>query len=320
MGRLLQGFAIIAVAVLSALVYSWRDMTNKTARSIALLKQEFEEETIPTLSPQQQQEAFHKLPPVVQTYLTKAILNLNKNDVASYNKRVKSLAMKQKGTFRMGSHWVPFSATQYFSSMLHNLGFVWDAMVFMAEPVPTFMSKDAHLDLAFYVQDTYVQGKGLLEARLLGVVPVAHFEDSPDINAGELMRWLAESLLFPTLLLPTTEKGGIQWSTAANQDPNKARLSITDPHSKEPKVSLTVTFDETTGLPTSVMGMRAKASNDEYGIGGVSYTRWQGVVGGFTDVEGMMIPTKFNAGWWEGETKLELYFKGENYDFEYEYF
>jgi hypothetical protein len=41
---------------------------------------------------------------------------------------------------------------------------------------------------------------GLLEARLLGVVvPVTHIEGNPDINAGTLMRWLAESLLFPTV-------------------------------------------------------------------------------------------------------------------------
>jgi len=318
MGRILQGFLIIAVAVVSALVYSYRAMTSKTAHSIALLKEELNETTSP-LSPQQQQQVFDNLPPVVQTYLTKALTNLDKQNVASH-KRIKSLTMKQKGTFQMGNHWVPFTATQYFSAVPHNIGFVWDAMVFMAEPVPTFVSKHVHLDLAFFVQDTHVRGKGLLEARLLGVLPVAHLEDSPDINAGELMRWLAESMLFPTVLLPSSEQGGVQWTGAADQDPNKARVSVQDSHSKQTKVSLTVQFDETTGLPVSVMGMRAKATGDEYGIGGVSYTRWSGNMRDYVEVDGMMVPTKFDAGWWEGEKKLQLYFKGENYDLQYEYY
>jgi hypothetical protein len=98
-----------------------------------------------------------------------------------------------------------------------------------------------------------------LEAHLLGVVPVAHFEDNPDINAGELMRWLAESLLFPTVLLPTHEGGRVHWSHAANMDPRKARMRIKDPQSKQTKVFLMIHFSETSGLPSSVVGMRAKA-------------------------------------------------------------
>lgn len=103
MGRLLQGFVIVAVAVLSALVYSYRDMTSKTARSIALLQQEVVVSEIPLLSPQEQEQAFNELPPVVQTYLKKAIPNLNTADFFSSVKHIKSLTMKQKGTFKMAS-------------------------------------------------------------------------------------------------------------------------------------------------------------------------------------------------------------------------
>jgi hypothetical protein len=34
----------------------------------------------------------------------------------------------------------------------------------------------------------------------------------------------------------------------------------------------------------------------------------------------MLVPTKFDAGWWVKGKKLELYFKGENYNFEYDFF
>lgn len=319
MGRILQGFLIIFVAILSALVYSWREMTTKTAQSIALLQEELVESQLALHSAERQQELFNELPPVVQTYLTKALPLLNKENVASYSRRIKSLEMKQKGTFRMNTNWVPFTATQFFSAIPQNLGFVWDATVFMGEPVPTYVSKEVHLDLAFFVQDEYVKGKGLLDARLLGVLPVAHFEDSPDVNAGELMRWLAESFLFPTVLLPSHQHG-IQWKPAADQDPLKARMSIVDPQSKRNTASLTVTFDETSGLPVSVTGMRAKATSDEFSVGGVSYTRWQGNLSEYVQVEGMLVPTKFDAGWYKEKETLNLYFKGENYDLQYQYF
>lgn len=324
MGRIFQGFVVIAVAVVSALMYSYQEMTAKTAESIAQLQLDEMEEASAPLSPQEQQEAFQKLPHVVKTYLQKAIPSMNSDNIASV-KRVKSLSLQQEGTIRINgkhSHWVPFTASQFFSSSLTNIGFVWDALVFMAEPIPTFVSKDVHLDLAFFVQDTYVKGKGLLEARLLGVVPVAHFEDSPDINAGELMRWLAESFLFPTVFLPSLKNDGIlTWSEGMGEHASqKARLSVTDPQSNQTKASVTVTFDKETGLPLSVLGLRAKAITDKHGIGGVSYTKWQGSFQNYTEVEGMLIPTTFHAGWWKGEKKLELYFKGENKDFHYEYY
>jgi hypothetical protein len=82
-----------------------------------------------------------------------ALPDMDKSNVAAM-KRVKSLNFKQTGTFRMNNHWVPFTATQDFSALLNNLGFTWDATVFMAEPIPTYVSSAMHLDLAFFVQDT----------------------------------------------------------------------------------------------------------------------------------------------------------------------
>jgi hypothetical protein len=304
MGRtILNGFMIVAVAALSALMYQYRDMTQKTARSVELLKEDFDHSETFSL------DLFDKMPPVVQDYLTKALPELKK-DPASV-KRVKHLHMKQKGTFLMKDSWVPFTAVQDFSGALSNLGFVWDATVFLPELMPGFSTALGHFDLPVIVQDTYVRGKGLLAARLLGVLPVAHFEDNPEINAGELLRWLAESFLFPTVLIPT-DKGVITWSPSVNDDPLKARLTVNDPH-KNNKGTLTVQFNEN-GLPVSITGMRHKAKGNEFVI-----ARWEGQMYDYKLVHGMMIPTRFDAGWWEGK-KLELYFKGENIGFEYDFF
>lgn len=326
MGRLLQGFVIVAVAVFSSLVYSWREMTTRTARSIAILLQETVSEldssniSTPTLlSAEQQQERFSQLPLVVQTYFLKALPALDKDNISSFSKQkqIASLTMQQKGTFCIKDEdWVPFTATQYVSAIPTNVGFVWDATVFVKEPLPTFTkSSGVFLELPCFVQDVYVQGKGLLHAQLLGVLQVAHLENSPDINAGELLRWLAESFLVPTVLLNDM----ISWKSIAS-DPNKARLTMTDPRAPHNPVSLTVSFDAETKLPVSVVGLRAKATSDEFGIGGVSYTQWQGNFADYIQVDGMMVPSKFDAGWYQGEDTLNLYFKGENYDLSYKYY
>ncbi len=45
--------------------------------------------------------------------------------------------------------------------------------------------------LSVTVVDRYVDGEGLLDARLMGSIPVAHMT-GPDMAVGELMRYLAE--------------------------------------------------------------------------------------------------------------------------------
>jgi hypothetical protein len=281
-------------------------MTQKTARSVELLKEELGLFGPPkTFDP----ELFAGLPQVVQDYLKMAIPELAK-DPASV-KHVKHLQMKQKGTFRMEDSWVPFTAVQHFSGALSNLGFVWDAIIFLPELLPGFSTSLGHFALPVMVQDTYVRGKGLLEARLLGVLPVAHFEDNPEINAGELLRWLGECFLFPTVLIPA-DNGVITWSPSVNGDPLRARVTVNDPNLKN-KGTLTVQFNET-GFPVSITGMRHKAKGDDFFL-----ARWEGQMHDFKLVHGLMIPTRVDAGWWE-KKELQLYFKGENIDVEYDFF
>jgi hypothetical protein len=305
MGRtLLKGFMIVAVVALSALVYQHREMTQKTARSVELLKEELGLfGPAKTFNP----ELFARMPQVVQDYLKIAIPELAKDPTSV--KHVKHLQMKQKGTFRMEDSWVPFTSVQHSSGALSNLGFVWDATIFLPELMPGFSL--GNFALPIMVQDTYVRGNGLLEARMLGVLPVTHFEDSPEIDAGELLRWLGECFLFPTVLIPTDD-GVITWSPSVNGDPLRARLTVNDPH-KNNSGTLTVQFDES-GLPVSITGMRHTIKDDEFVL-----ARWEGQMHDYKLVHGMMIPTKFDAGWWE-QKELQLYFKGENIDVEYDFF
>ena len=49
-----------------------------------------------------------------------------------------------------------------------------------------------------------------MRAKILSAVPVADAEPGPEMNSGELMRYLAETIGFPTALLPG---GGVEWQS-----------------------------------------------------------------------------------------------------------
>lgn len=72
----------------------------------------------------------------------------------------------------------------------------------------------------FTARDEYVDGHGSLAVRLLGAVPLQRGE-GPTYDEGELLRWLSESVLMPTNLLPSDE---LYW---IDLDDESARLIYT---------------------------------------------------------------------------------------------
>ena len=104
--------------------------------------------------------------------------------------RVRCVRFTQTGVFRTREEpeqWRLFRAVQHVTNS--PPGFVWDATVRMA-PL-----------LAVRVVDAYHEGAGLLRARLLGVFAVAD-ASGPETDSGEMMRYLAEAIWYPTALLP----------------------------------------------------------------------------------------------------------------------
>lgn len=87
--------------------------------------------------------------------------------------------LSQRGEIRLGPDkpWVPFEAEQIIRASTPQ--FRWTARVRMA---PLFTVR---------VVDAYEAGRGLLDVRLWGWVPLAR-ESGPEIDAGELIRYLAE--------------------------------------------------------------------------------------------------------------------------------
>jgi hypothetical protein len=100
--------------------------------------------------------------------------------------------LSQQGQFNMSeteNKWSPFTATQLVTTQ--RLGFDWDARIQMAPGVNAF------------VHDTYLLGEGSLHASLLGLFTVAKTHGTPENNQGELLRFFAEALWYPTALLPS---------------------------------------------------------------------------------------------------------------------
>ena len=72
------------------------------------------------------------------------------------------------------------------------------------------------------VVDSYIAGKGLLHAAILGLFTVADVSGGGEIARGEFMRFFAEAAWYPTALLPSQ---GVRWEAV---DEHSANATIVD--------------------------------------------------------------------------------------------
>ena len=80
--------------------------------------------------------------------------------------------------------WVNITGEQYFTT--EKPGFIWKGITSM-----------------FVARDMYIANEGRLIATILSAINVADIHGKPQYNESELLRWLAESIWFPTNLLPS---------------------------------------------------------------------------------------------------------------------
>jgi hypothetical protein len=187
-----------------------------------------------------------------------------------------------------GRPWSPFTAEQHYA--VRPPGFVWDARIRMVPLVPT------------RVRDAYVDGTGMLEARVAALIPVAYTGGTPEMAAGELSRFLGEAVWLPTALLPAA---GVRWDAI---DDSTARATLTD---RGTTVSLDVHFGAG-GEIVRVSTLRHRAVN-----GTLVLTPWSARVGGYRRVHGMLIPGSGEAEWVLPNGSLP-YWRGRPVDVQYE--
>lgn len=98
--------------------------------------------------------------------------------------------LKHNGRFKkdINAKWAPILGEEYFT--VEKPGFVWKGRL-----------------KNFTAIDSFIAGKGRLEVYLFSIFRIANGSGSK-FTQGELLRWLGESVWFPTALLPNEQ---LQW-------------------------------------------------------------------------------------------------------------
>jgi hypothetical protein len=101
------------------------------------------------------------------------------------------VSLKHDGQFKtgIGKKWINIKGEQYFTT--EKPGFIWKGSTKW-----------------FAARDMFISGKGRLVVTLLSLFNILDGKGE-QYNQGELLRWLGESVWFPTNLLPDKSK---QWS------------------------------------------------------------------------------------------------------------
>lgn len=177
--------------------------------------------------------------------------------------------------------WMPFTASQTFTT--DPPGFVWSARMRMLPLVDV------------YVRDAYVEGRGSMQAAVLGAVPVVNARGEPGLDSGALLRYLAESPWLPTALLPGER---LSWTAI---DASHARATLRD---GETEVSAVFEFTPA-GDIAGVTADRAMSVD-----GGFVIVPWHGRFWQHGVRDGMRIPLRGEVSWlldgawrpyWRGE-------------------
>ena len=197
---------------------------------------------------------------------------------------VSALTIEMAGTFNMSAtaeQWKPFTSKQ--RVVTRRPGFLWDAQVAMLP------------GLQVRVVDSYIAGKGLLHAAMLGLFKVADVGGGGEIARAEFMRFFAEAPWYPTALLPSQ---GVRWEAA---DDRSANATIVD---GPLTLTLLFRFNEA-GLIDSV---RSEARGGMVGKD-VVMMPWECGLSNYQARSGMTVPITGEAAWVRPEGR-NTYFIG----------
>lgn len=225
------------------------------------------------------------LPDIVQRFFCMAV-----QDKQAVVERVEVM---HQGTFNMGKDkesWKPFTSAQIV--ITSRPGFDWYGKIKMAP------------GLWAWVHDAYVAGEGRLTASLSGIIPLMNMRDKKELAEGELMRYLAEAVWYPTALLPSQ---GVQWQT---EDAHSAWASLID---GDISVSLLFTFNDRGEITRVYSPARGRFDGKNY-----IPTPWQGRFWDYQERNGMRIPLQGEVAWLT-ESRAKPYWRGRiittHYDF-----
>jgi len=250
----------LVVAVTAAVLYGgvhWKSGTRA-------LRDRLEAARLPIEPQVFDRRELEPLPAPVQRYF-RAVLRDGQPIVAAAN-------LAHAGTFNMsetGEQWKPFTSTQ--RVVTRRPGFDWNGRILMMPGLPV------------HVHDAYVAGEGILHAAVLGLFSMVQLRGTAAVAQGELMRFLAEAVWYPTALLPSQ---GVQWDAV---DEHSARATLQD---GDVMVALLFHFNE----DGTIDAVRADARGRTVG-GTVVPTPWHGRFWNYTLRDGIRVPLDGEVAW-----------------------
>lgn len=211
-------------------------------------------------------EQLKPLPRVVRLYLSQAL--------NPYQPLVRGVYMEQSGTLNRGStfdnaQWAGFTARQ--RSATQKPGFVWDASV------------QTPIGVSLRMLDAYIARSGTKQHAPLGLIDFDASQDSGEVARQELIRYVAESVWYPTALLPGPS---LQWTAL---DAQTAQISLTD---GALTVRLRFWFNAE-GLVERIESAERQALVD----GVWTPMPWEMRLSNYQRMSGMLVPMEAEAAW-----------------------
>lgn len=202
--------------------------------------------------------SFHKtqldsLPEPVQRYFNHIL-----KDGQAY---ISYARIKHDGQFKTSieSAWVNITGEQYATTEIP--GFIWKGNTSM-----------------FVARDMYISGKGRLIATLFSVYNVVDAKGEK-YNEGELIRWLGESILYPTNFLPSNR---LEWTPI---DVNMAKLTF---NYKGLSLFFKITFND--------IGEITEMETKRY-MSDTTLETWVIKATNYKQLNNVLIPTVFDVLW-----------------------
>lgn len=206
---------------------------------------------------------------------------------------VTTVTVEHCGTFKVGAtgnHWKPFTSTQ--RAVTRRPGFESSARIALMP------------GLHVMVRDAYVAGHGTLRAALFGLFSVAKRHDTAPSSQGDLLRFFAQAVWYPTVLLPSQ---GVRWTAV---DDHSALATLTDDPTT---VTLMVRF----GANDLIESVRAEARGRLL-RGKVVPTPWEVRWATYERRGGMYVPLEGEMAWLLADGPW-TYWRGRVTDIDYEF-
>lgn len=182
--------------------------------------------------------------------------------------RISKVRVDQKAKMRLKKEqsWMPLTAKQYFTT--NEPGFIWIAKI---KPAPL---------IHIVGKDKYINGKGNMLIKIMSLVTVADGEGK-EVDQGTLLRFLAETVWFPTAAL----EDYIKWEEIKD---NSAKATMTYGNIKASGI---FTFGNN-GEVKNFTAQRFKELDGKY-----SLETWSINLSNYKEFNGIKIPTKGEIIW-----------------------